>query len=184
MTNGGALQSFAQHRQQYVAWHFEGGMNSNPKPLVLTKAMAYKNADGGFVNNATMGNHHPRKPQNQTGYPACRNILDSCKGKAAFLFKISLLRSQQHRINDSSLVADLGKQEKLNMVRHHDQNLRQSLGQIMGEVEELDLVNNTCLVYMSDNGGVPASQPPGSTPSLNHPLQAASGMLWKVSACL
>ena len=51
-------------------------------------------------------------------------------------------------------------------------DLDESLGHIMGKLDELNLTDNTYVIYMSDNGGIPNI--PGAkkyTQSLNHPLQ-------------
>ena len=167
----------------YVAGHFgKWGMGSNPETLGFDQSDGpTRNADGGFVNNVTQWEtttrEDPKKIRQVT--QRAEAFLDSCaKEKRPFFLQVSHYAVHSSiESTDSSLVTmksrQTGERHKHVGFAAMTRDLDQSLGQIMDKMEELHLVNNTYLIYMSDNGGVPNI--PGArkyTQSLNHPLQA------------
>tara|TARA_B100000989_G_scaffold58087_1_gene39469 strand:+ start:1228 stop:2646 length:1419 start_codon:yes stop_codon:yes gene_type:complete len=166
----------------YVAGHFgKWGMGASPETFGFDESDGpTKNYDGGFVNDKsqweTTTKEDPKKILHVT--ERASQFLDSCaKTRQPFYLQMSHYAVHSSiETTTSSLetmaIASPGERHKHVGFAAMTQDLDESLGQIMKKLDELELMDNTYLIYMSDNGGVPNI--PGAkkyTQSLNHPLQ-------------
>jgi arylsulfatase A-like enzyme len=59
------------------------------------------------------------------------------------------------------------------------QSLDESVGRIVAKVEALGLVQNTLMVFTSDNGGLATREGPNTPPTINTPLREGKGFLYE-----
>lgn len=58
------------------------------------------------------------------------------------------------------------------------EQMDQSIGRIMNSLEENDLIENTLVIFISDNGGLAVGEA-GSKPTVNDPLRAGKGTMYE-----
>ena len=166
----------------YMAGHFgKWGMGASPEMLGFDESDGpTKNFDGGFVNDKsqweTVAKEDPKKITQVTQRATA--FIDSCaNNQRPFFLQVShyavhsSIEAKQSSL-DTMRLLPCGKRHTHLGFAAMTRDLDESLGHIMGKLDELNLTDNTYVIYMSDNGGIPNI--PGAkkyTQSLNHPLQ-------------
>ena len=166
----------------YVAAHFgKWGMGASPEILGFEVSDgATRNVDGGFVNDKsqweTTMTRDPKKILELTD--RATSFLDSCAANSRpFYLQVSHYAVHSNIQTSDSSFAIMNSRPLGDRHRHvgfagMTLDLDQSLGKILEKLEELGMSDDTYVIYMSDNGGVPNI--PGAKKyeqSLNHPLQ-------------
>jgi arylsulfatase A len=59
------------------------------------------------------------------------------------------------------------------------ESLDQSVGKVMATLKELDLITNTVVIFVSDNGGLSVREGPNTPATSNFPLRAGKGYLYE-----
>ena len=132
------------------------------------------NKHGGFVNDKsqweTATKEDPKKIAQVTR--RATTFLDSCAiSQRPFFLQVSHYAVHS---NIEAKESSLDAMELLSRCERHKhlgfaamtRDLDESLGQIMRKLDELDLTDNTYVIYMSDNGGVPNIPGQRNTPKV------------------
>ena len=166
---------------QYRTAHFgKWGMGSNPSVFGYDVSDgATKNKDGNFDNNKSQWQHMFKKdPKNIFSLTdrAIEFIKSSKAEKKPFYLQIShyavhsnieSTQKSYERFTDKPI----GKQQKDHGFAAMTFDLDESLGLLLNKIKELEIEDNTYIIYMSDNGSVPNI--PGAKKyekSYNYPL--------------
>ena len=166
----------------YVAAHFgKWGMGATPNALGYDLSDGpTRNMDGGFVNNPTQWNtalsEDPKKIFSLTQKGMA--FMDSCHQVGApFFLQLShyAVHSNIETREDTweeVKTRPMGERHAHLGMASMTEDLDDGLGMLMDHLKALGLEDNTYVIYMADNGGVP-NIPGGKkyAQSLNHPLQ-------------
>ena len=166
---------------QYRTAHFgKWGMGSNPSVLGYDESDGpTKNKDGNFINDKTQWIHTAKEDPKNIFSLTDRAIefIESSNAKAKpFYLQIShyaVHADIESKEKSYNLLKDKpkGAQQKDQGFAAMTFDLDQGLGILLKKIKELDIEDNTYIIYMSDNGSVPNI--PGAKKyekSYNYPL--------------
>ena len=166
---------------KYITAHFgKWGMGSNPETIGYDQSDgATQNKEGGFVNNKTQWDFSVHKDPKQIfslTNKANEFMERSVKENKPFYMQVShyavhsSLQMRQKSL-DKYLEMEKGKYQNNPGLAAMTEDLDEGVGLVLEKMKSLGIENNTYIIYMSDNGGVPNI--PGAKKydnSYNYPL--------------